>query len=587
VHNAYLGQWSFFWRSFSGDEFWFLDPRTLPHSQYYRPLFDIWYAVNYHLFGLNPAGWHATMVALHLLVVFLVFEIALALTKERWAAFLAALLFGLMPIHVEAVGWVSATNVPSTAFVLGAFWFYIRRQEHPGWYWPVSLVLFVGGLLTYEGSAGFPALIAAYAFLLEENADTTNAGRTEGWAHRARRTLVCVAPFAAILLAYLAVRLWLFGVVTGSNPENHLTAAGAVLTLPAALASYLLLLAEPWRVGPAYRLQFATSISSPHFYTPLIALVAIGSALYLSLRRNRHRRLYLFCGLWIVFALAPMLNVGWLAPRIAVQDMRLYLPSVAWCIAIGELAYGYARRGTLQFASIAGCAVLIMSGYAVSLFQAQGYWHDEVALFTHCTQEVPEEPSWHEGLGMALWKRGHPEGAVREFKAELRLDPNDLDALYDLGMVYESRVLPGIDPDDIGGGLGGMPCPLSAGYKNVGQVLARAQSGLMNGSHAGAQQEAVVRQMLAHDPNNADLLAVLGSILETEGRRGESLAAYQGALRAKPDDARLHRLAASALHGLGRNREALDQVRQALRYDPNDPEAKALMAAIENSQRPH
>jgi Dolichyl-phosphate-mannose-protein mannosyltransferase len=201
LHNAYLGQWSFFWKSFFGDELWFLDPRTLRHSQYYRPLFDIWYALNYHLWGLNAVGWHAAMVAVHLLVVLFVFKTALALTRDRWAAFLAALLFGLMPIHVEAVGWVSATNVPSTAFVLAAFCFYIQRRENPARYWLASLALFAGGLLTYEGTAAFPALIAAYAFLLEENAGATNAGRTEGWAHRARRTLVCVAPFAAILLA--------------------------------------------------------------------------------------------------------------------------------------------------------------------------------------------------------------------------------------------------------------------------------------------------------------------------------------------------------------------------------------------------
>jgi Flp pilus assembly protein TadD len=126
-----------------------------------------------------------------------------------------------------------------------------------------------------------------------------------------------------------------------------------------------------------------------------------------------------------------------------------------------------------------------------------------------------------------------------------------------------------------------------SGYEDAAKVLARAQRTLMIGSDAEEQEQAVVSNLLAHHPNNPDLLATLGPVLEAEGREAEALAAYEQALRSKPDDPRLHRLVAAALHRLGRNRKALDQVRQALRYDPNDPEAKRLMVAIENSQRPH
>ncbi|HVN64578.1 MAG TPA: hypothetical protein VMT58_08060, partial [Candidatus Binataceae bacterium] len=69
VSNRLLGQWSYIWRSLSRDLWWSLDPGHLPQSSYYRPLENIWLALNFHLFGLNPAGWHVATVALHLIVV--------------------------------------------------------------------------------------------------------------------------------------------------------------------------------------------------------------------------------------------------------------------------------------------------------------------------------------------------------------------------------------------------------------------------------------------------------------------------------------------------------------------------------------
>ncbi len=96
IGNPYIGQWSFPWKSLFNDLWWFQGPR---HSAYYRPLQDIWLGVNYQLFGLHAAPWHAAMVGLHLVAVWLVFKLAFHLTHEWPAAVLAALLFGLLPVH--------------------------------------------------------------------------------------------------------------------------------------------------------------------------------------------------------------------------------------------------------------------------------------------------------------------------------------------------------------------------------------------------------------------------------------------------------------------------------------------------------
>ena len=158
--NRYIGDWSFIWKSLAYDPVWYLWPGTSPVLPYYRPLQNIWFAFNFHLFGLNPIGWHATMIALHLLAVWLVFRAAWLLAAEIWTALLAAALFALMPIHVSAVAYASAIGTPlSAAFEFGAFLFYLQWWQTRGTpkaqpnELAASLALFAGALLSYDGAA--------------------------------------------------------------------------------------------------------------------------------------------------------------------------------------------------------------------------------------------------------------------------------------------------------------------------------------------------------------------------------------------------------------------------------------------------
>ena len=82
--NRSINDWAMVWRSFVNDSWWFRNPNKLPQSAYYRPLQDVWLAVNYHLFGFAPAGWHLLTIAVHLIAVWLVFRIARELTDSRW-----------------------------------------------------------------------------------------------------------------------------------------------------------------------------------------------------------------------------------------------------------------------------------------------------------------------------------------------------------------------------------------------------------------------------------------------------------------------------------------------------------------------
>ena len=73
--------------------------------RYYRPLFLVWLRLNHALFGLEPAYWHLATVAAHALATLLVYVLVRSLLCEWTTALLAALFFGLHPVHVEVAAW--------------------------------------------------------------------------------------------------------------------------------------------------------------------------------------------------------------------------------------------------------------------------------------------------------------------------------------------------------------------------------------------------------------------------------------------------------------------------------------------------
>ena len=102
----------------------------------YHPLTLLSFMVNYLFSELSPTGYHVTNVLLHLVNTYLVFRLALLLfTKLGYEhgqklASVTALLFGIHPMHVESVAWVSGRkDLLYTCFYLLAMLRYIRYLD--------------------------------------------------------------------------------------------------------------------------------------------------------------------------------------------------------------------------------------------------------------------------------------------------------------------------------------------------------------------------------------------------------------------------------------------------------------------------
>ena len=73
----------------------------------WHPLTWLSHMLDVSLFGVAPAGHHATSVALHAANAVLAFLALAELTGTTWRAALAAALFAVHPLRVESVAWIA------------------------------------------------------------------------------------------------------------------------------------------------------------------------------------------------------------------------------------------------------------------------------------------------------------------------------------------------------------------------------------------------------------------------------------------------------------------------------------------------
>lgn len=418
VKNPNFGDWSFLWKAFTREEFWYSDAGFLPHYRNYRPLILVWYWADYHLFGLNPAPWHASVVLVHLLAVWLVFKVCRRLADDSTSALLAAAAFALTPVHVAAVVWMAASGfVFATAFVLAAFYLIMPRAADTARNWAIAIAFYACALLSHESAIAFPGLVACYAFIFDE------ANRASLWMG-ARRAVIWSAPFAIELMLYMVTRRLVLGFFV-SNPYdiiNLLTGAQIILTVPLVLGTYLTDLALPWLTLPNHRVLPVSSLLSPEFWAPLAAIVMMAAGFLIIAVRSPRRRLYLFCGAWIGITLAPMMLLH--SVYHLVQDYYLYLPSVGWCILVGDVIAVVARQNALARRLAFGGAVAVLIVYAVALWRVERFWHDDIAAARGYIEGSPESVAWHTTLATYLEQKGDLAGAESEALKALSFEPD-------------------------------------------------------------------------------------------------------------------------------------------------------------------
>jgi protein O-mannosyl-transferase len=127
----------------------------------YQPLTFLSFAIEYNFFSLNPIAYHSGNLLLHLFNIILVFSFIYTLTNNLNISMIVALFFGIHPMNVQAIAWItSRSSVMYTFFFLGGlitYLYYLKNQNFI--YLALTYILFILSLLSKSAAICFPLVL--------------------------------------------------------------------------------------------------------------------------------------------------------------------------------------------------------------------------------------------------------------------------------------------------------------------------------------------------------------------------------------------------------------------------------------------
>ena len=405
-------------------------------GNYYRPGFLIWLRINDMAFGNHAWAWHLTTIFVHLAVTLLVYLLAVRLLRDRWSAALAALIFGLHPVHIESVAWVSgATDALLAILLIASFLCYLKARSQVGkvWFWMVpSLILYALALLVKEAAIVQPALIFAYEWMYGRPLTATSSAGMR--LQTIRRALWSATPYFLLIGPYLMARV--FALKGLSHAETPLPISTLMFTWPSLLWFWLKHLVWPTGLSTFYDLPAVSSPGFASFTLPAVAVVAVASILLWWAWRSRE---IAFAAAWLALPLIPFLDLRLFVQSDFAHDRYLYLPSVGFAI----IAACALRRLRLSHASVLGVPAIpaaacvglaALLGYGTESQSA--YFQNNLVFSQHNALAAPHNIYAKLYYAVVLGNMGKYGEAIQSLDQALEIDPESWGANYNLGYTY-------------------------------------------------------------------------------------------------------------------------------------------------------
>ncbi len=398
----------------------------------YFPLRDTAYAVIHWIWGLSPRPYHLFNLLLYLLNILLVYRLSHHLLHSREGAWFASLLFGLHPIHVEAVVWASAVKEQLMAlFVLLSCEVFVRFWKRPSLSWGLLTVLagLAASLSKHVGVVA-PVLWSLFVFF---DPNTKSAGK-DSWS--VRRLWPVAAGLAVSLgIGLLSLKIGKTNLAIHSLTKSATTTFPSWVLQPVVQMENLGRLLFPWRLMPVYDPPAITSLVSVTYLLAVAGCLMLLAGFVWAWKKNH--QLPLFALGWFLVGVAPFVAV-----QVSTQltaDRYLFLPSFAFCLLVAMgLLWLESQKAWVGRAMTVGIGIyfVVLAVPYISMWKSTG------TFWAHFVQRAPLNKHALSGAASYQLEKGNFAQAIEYNKRYLKHYPMEPTRAADLGVAYmQSRQL--------------------------------------------------------------------------------------------------------------------------------------------------
>ena len=557
----------------------------------YHPLTILTYAIDYSYDRLQPWCFHLDSLLWHLADTVLVYWLVLLLSRRWIAAAVAALLFGLHPMHMESVAWVAGRkDVVYGVFYLGAciaYLYFIRATKGSGAKWYVlSVLLFVCSLLAKPVAVTLPLTLLLLDLFEDRKSDDMG-----WWMSRSGFGINKIVSNSKwqIYIGWFAEKMPFFLIALGFGIKSVLDQRtfGSLGTQTVvynfieriglggyAMVTYLWKAAVP--VGLAcfypYPVKDFHDTISPVYYLYPAGIIVV---LFLLWRYARTNKVVLFGTLFFLVNIVLLLQFIPVGGAI-VADRYSYIPYLGLFFIAGwyvSALFEVGQNRQLGYAVVVGLAFYSgWLGYQSS--ERCKVWYDTSSLWRDEIEKEPvRAPNAYNNLGFFYFNK---------YSEEVRPEPRKIyhdSAKYLLNMAIHLQstfVNPYISLGELERTEGNFPLAKQYYFKALSLKADEEDANAYLGlaiiyaiSRQFDSSEHCFKMALQFKPYFPEAVSNYGNFLDMTGKHEEAIVQYGKAIAQNPDMYAPYLNRGRALQRLRRTDEAMRDIEKGLELNPD------------------
>ncbi len=397
---------------------------TTQENGTYVPIPLLSFALEYKIFKLSPLPYHVDNLLLHLICTFLVFLILRQLKLPViWAA-AGMLLFGIHPMRVESVAWITERkDLLFSVFYLGSIITYIRYvtdEQNKLRNLLFTAILFILSLFSKIQAVTLPLSMLLIDYYLRRPIQF--------------KLLLEKIPFFILSLGFGIAGYFILKHMGSLEVNEKYSLFERLIFGQFALSTYLIKLFAPFHLSAFYPYPISPGGSLPILYylSPVFLLILA----FLVYRTARYNRAVTFAALFFLFNVMFLLQI--LGAGQAYQaDRFTYVPYLGWFFLAGWAGENYLNRfKDWKQLIIAGFGVLMLV-FLITTYDRCLVWKNSGTLWTDVIEKYPNSIPDAYGNRASFYRKNQEwDKALADYNYAIALDSTSISATMNRGNIY-------------------------------------------------------------------------------------------------------------------------------------------------------
>jgi protein O-mannosyl-transferase len=531
----------------------------------YVPLTVLSFALEYKFFGLNPLHYHIDNLMLHLLNVILVFFFIRLLTKKLDISIIVALFFGIHPMHVESVAWISERkDVLYAFFFLSGLITYIRSQKlevrsQKNKYLIFTFILFILSLLSKSAAVSFPVVLVLIDYYLIGFKFQVSSFKFQ----------FNKLPFfiLSIIFGIIAIHFQSIGEKAGDMIDlSHYSIFDRIVLDCYSAAFYIVKLFIPSGLCAShfYPVKLSGMFPIECYLSVALILGIVISIILIKLAQLKKDLIFgtLFFLSTIVFFLKIVPSVGF----VITGERFSYIPYTGLVFATGRICLGITENKKLithntKLKTQILIALLVITSviYSIMTYERNKVWTNSLSLYNDVLEKNPGATSQIINRGMTKCNLGDFSGAIEDFDRVIENSPQNAKAFFCRALAKSKLGNKKSAIEDYSRVIEINPT-LTAAYYSRG--MAKSESGDKIGAIEDFNKDIEI------NPNHSDAFISRGNAKGSIGDKYGALFDFNKAIELNPQNSQVYNNRGTIKAYLGNMEEAVKDFDKAIELNP-------------------